>query len=197
MTAARISLLAVDECHCISQWGYDFRPSYLNILELRRLYPELPILALTATATEETIGEILSVLDFRPGYALLRKSFLRPQLSYSIRRCEDKSAMMLHILGRVPGPAILYCRNRELTRQLAEELDAAGISATYYHAGLSYKDRELRQARWMRGEVRVMVATNAFGMGIDKPDVRLVLHLTRPSSLEEYFQEAGRAGRDG
>lgn len=194
---ACISLLAVDECHCISQWGYDFRPSYLNILELRRLYPELPILALTATATEETIGEILSVLDFRPGYVLLRKSFLRPQLSYSIRRCEDKAAMMLHILRRVPGPAILYCRNRELTRQLAEELDAADISATYYHAGLSYKDRELRQARWMRGEVRVMVATNAFGMGIDKPDVRLVLHLTMPSSLEEYFQEAGRAGRDG
>lgn len=194
---AEISLLAVDECHCISQWGYDFRPSYLNILQLRQLFPQLPILALTATATPETIEEILRILDFRPGYVLLRKSFRRPKLSYSIRHTEDKSAMMRHILERVPGSAVIYCRNRELTHIVSDELNAAGITATYYHAGLSYKDRELRQGRWMRGEHRVMVATNAFGMGIDKPDVRLVLHLTLPSSLEEYFQEAGRAGRDG
>ena len=192
-----ISLIVVDECHCMCQWGYDFRPSYLEILSVRHELEGVPILALTATATEEVVEDIIRALEFRPGYTYLKKSFHRPNLSYSIRRSEDKTAMMLHILSRVSGSAIVYCRDRELTRKVTDELLSYGISATYYHAGLTYKERELRQARWMRDEVRVMVATNAFGMGIDKPNVRLVIHLTVPSSLEEYFQEAGRAGRDG
>ena len=192
-----VSLIVIDECHCVCQWGYDFRPSYLELPKLRELLPEVPILALTATATVEVVADIVRVLSFRPDYAFYQTSFLRPNISYSIRRSDDKPAMMLHILERVSGPAIIYCRNRLLTQTVAEELLAKGISATYYHAALTYTEREMRQARWMRGEVRVMVATNAFGMGIDKADVRLVIHLTMPSSLEEYFQEAGRAGRDG
>lgn len=192
-----VSLIVIDECHCVCQWGYDFRPSYLELPKLRELHPQVPLLALTATATPEVITDILRVLEFRPGYTFLKKSFLRENISYSIRHSEDKSGMMLHILRHVAGTAIIYCRNRQLTHTIADELNAHGIAATYYHAGLTYLEREMRQARWMRGEVRVMVATNAFGMGIDKPDVRLVIHLTMPSSLEEYFQEAGRAGRDG
>ncbi|MBF1067802.1 MAG: RecQ family ATP-dependent DNA helicase [Porphyromonadaceae bacterium] len=193
----QVSLIVVDECHCVCQWGYDFRPSYLELPKLRPLLPDVPILALTATATEEVVQDIIQALEFRPGYSFFKKSFLRPNVSYSIRYSEDKSAMMRHILGRVAGAAIIYCRNRQQTQIVAEELQAEGISATYYHAGLTYLEREMRQSRWMRGEIRVMVATNAFGMGIDKPDVRLVIHLTMPTSLEEYYQEAGRAGRDG
>lgn len=192
-----VSLLVVDECHCVCQWGYDFRPAYLDIPRLRPLLPDVPILALTATATEEVVEDIFHALAFRSGYAFYKKSFLRPNISYSIRYSEDKPAMMLHILSRVAGAAIIYCRNRQQTQTVSEELRAVGISSTFYHAGLTYQEREMRQSRWMRGEVRVMVATNAFGMGIDKPDVRLVIHLTMPTSLEEYYQEAGRAGRDG
>lgn len=192
-----VSLLVVDECHCICQWGYDFRPSYLNILELRSLLPHIPVLALTATATPEVAEDIRRILGFGPEARTYQRSFYRPNLSYSIRRAEDKERMMLHILSRVEGSAIVYCRSRDLCRQMARYIRDAGISATYFHAGLTHAERELRQNRWMQGEVRVMVATNAFGMGIDKPDVRLVVHLTMPSSLEEYFQEAGRAGRDG
>lgn len=192
-----IGLLVIDECHCICQWGYDFRPSYLNILDLKTMLPSVPWLALTATATPEVIEEIHRLLDFGTESRTITKSFYRPNLSYSIRRTEEKEQTMLYILERVPGSAIVYCRNRELCKQVSDFLCSQGVKATYFHAGLTHAERELRQNRWMRGEMRVMVATNAFGMGIDKPDVRLVLHLTMPSSLEEYFQEAGRAGRDG
>lgn len=192
-----VGLLVVDECHCICQWGYDFRPSYLNILELRKLIPESPILALTATATPEVEMVVKRLLNFGSNSQTFRKSFYRPNLSYSIRRTDDKERMMLHILSRVPGSAIVYCRSRELCGEMARYLRAEGVSATHFHAGLTHTERTLRQERWMRGEVRVMVATNAFGMGIDKPDVRLVIHLAMPASIEEYFQEAGRAGRDG
>lgn len=192
-----ISLLVIDECHCICQWGYDFRPSYLNILSLRALIPNVPLLALTATATQDVVREIQRILQFDSQSTLHQKSFFRPNLSYSIRHTNDKERTMVYILSRVPGPAIVYCRTRELCQKIARYLQGVGVSTTFFHAGLSYTEREMRQNRWMSGEVRVMVATNAFGMGIDKPDVRLVLHLMMPSSLEEYFQEAGRAGRDG
>lgn len=192
-----IGLLVIDECHCISQWGYDFRPSYLNILELRTLVPNVPILALTATATPEVVMDIQRVLGFGPESRMYQKSFVRPNLSYSIRHTEERERMMLHILSRVEGSAIVYCRSRDLCREVASYLRGEGVSATFFHAGLTYAERERRQEAWMRGDERVMVATNAFGMGIDKPDVRVVIHLMMPSSLEEYFQEAGRAGRDG
>ncbi|WP_235316935.1 ATP-dependent DNA helicase RecQ [Porphyromonas sp. COT-290 OH860] len=197
LEALDISLLVVDECHCICQWGYDFRPSYLNILELRSLVPDVPIIALTATATPDVVAEVRRVLGFGCDSRTYQKSFFRPNLSYSIRYSPDKEQMMLHILSRVAGSAIVYCRSRDLCRSIAKFLNEHGHSATFFHAGLTHTERALRQSRWMRGEIRVMVATNAFGMGIDKPDVRLVLHLAMPTSPEEYFQEAGRAGRDG
>ncbi len=192
----RLSLIAVDEAHCISQWGYDFRPSYLRIAELRRAHPEVPILALTASATELVTQDIMENLHF-PAPNLLRSSFLRPNLSYSVRHTEDKNEQLLRLVNNVAGCGIVYVRTREATEQVAEFLRSEGISATAYHGGMAHAERSIRQEEWIRGEVRVMVATNAFGMGIDKPDVRFVVHYTMCDSLESYYQEAGRAGRDG
>ena len=191
-----INLITVDESHCISQWGYDFRPSYLRIAEIRELMPQVPVLALTATATPEVVDDIQRQLHFRQPN-VFRMSFERQNLAYIVRETEDKQGELLHILRRVSGSAIVYVRNRKRTKEIADALEHEGISATFYHAGLEHVVRDLRQRQWQQGQVRVIVATNAFGMGIDKPDVRLVLHVDLPDSLEAYFQEAGRAGRDG
>lgn len=191
-----VSFIVVDEAHCISQWGYDFRPSYLKIAPVREAYPKAPVLALTATATREVIEEIQTLLQFREKN-VFRKSFARPNLTYVVRKGEDKRQQMLRILERVPGSSIVYARNRKRTKEIALELRQYGIEADFYHAGLATEDKNEKQRRWTSGECRVMVATNAFGMGIDKPDVRTVIHIDTPSSPEEYYQEAGRAGRDG
>lgn len=192
-----VRLIVVDEAHCISQWGYDFRPSYLHIARVRELFPDAPVLALTASATPRVIDDIRRLLCFRPGNETHSLSFRRHNLSYVARYCDFKEEQLIHILQRVPGTGIVYTRSRKRTRQLAELLVREGISADYYHAGLAPEEKNQRQNSWKSGETRVIVATNAFGMGIDKPDVRVVIHYDIPSSLEEYYQEAGRAGRDG
>ncbi len=192
----KISFICVDEAHCISQWGYDFRPSYLSICDIRKLKPNAPVLALTATATPETIDDIQKQLGFNEK-RVFRMSFERKNLVYVVRKTEDKEGELIHILQSVKGSAIVYTRNRQRTKETAETLSRHGLSATFFHAGLDHVEKDIRQQAWQAGKTRIIVATNAFGMGIDKPDVRLVIHIDCPDSIEAYFQEAGRAGRDG
>lgn len=192
----KVSLLVVDEAHCISQWGYDFRPSYLKVSEIRKELPGVPVMALTATATSEVVKDIQDKLSFKE-YNVFQKSFYRQNVAYVVRRTDDKFSELHHILQRVKGTAIVYTRNRRKTKEVAVELQKQGISADFFHAGLAPDIKEQKQNDWMKGVFQVMVSTNAFGMGIDKPDVRLVVHIDLPDSLEEYYQEAGRAGRDG
>ncbi len=191
-----VNLITVDEAHCISQWGYDFRPSYLKVEQLRELLPKVPILALTATATPKVVEDIQEKLKFRKRN-LLQKSFFRENLTYVVRHQEDKIGYILQSINKVKGTGIVYVRSRKLTREISELLQKNNISADYYHAGLSAKSRASKQEDWKNGRTRIIVATNAFGMGIDKPDVRFVINYDAPESLEAYFQEAGRAGRDG
>ncbi|MEZ4884452.1 MAG: RecQ family ATP-dependent DNA helicase [Chitinophagales bacterium] len=191
-----VSLLAIDEAHCISQWGYDFRPPYLQIADIRELLPDIPILALTATATKQVQKDIQEKLAFRGGN-VFEKSFTRSNLSYSVFFEEDKTKKLLQILQNVPGTGIVYVRSRKKTKDIAYFLQKNGISADFYHAGLDAKTRSDKQDKWIKNQRRIIVCTNAFGMGIDKPDVRVVVHIDLPESLEAYYQEAGRAGRDG
>ncbi|MDD2961325.1 MAG: RecQ family ATP-dependent DNA helicase [Muribaculaceae bacterium] len=192
----KICLIVVDEAHCISQWGYDFRPSYLGISKVREIFPNVNILALTASATSEVVNDIIKELSFNK-YKVYSKSFARKNLSYIVRHCEDKIGQTFKILQSVAGSGIVYVRSRRKTHEISDELNRIGIPATYYHAGLSSEEKRDKQDKWKNDEIRIIVATNAFGMGIDKPNVRIVIHIDIPSSLEEYYQEAGRAGRDG
>ena len=199
----KVSFITVDEAHCISQWGYDFRPSYLEIAKIRKLLPGVPVLALTATATPQVVEDIQEKLGFPPANQteekphVFRMSFERKNLAYVVRNTADKREELIHILSSMKGSAIVYARSRRRTKEFADFINEAGITATFYHAGLDSVVKDDRQKAWQEDKVRVMVATNAFGMGIDKPDVRLVIHIDSPDSIEAYFQGAGRAGRDG
>lgn len=192
---AKVCMIAVDESHCISQWGYDFRPAYLRIVDLRLILPDVPVLALTATATPEVVDDIQVRLGFKEKN-VFQKSFHRSNLAYVVRHTENKDEYMLKILNSVPGTSVVYVRNRKKTKEVAEFLIANGIAAEHFHAGLKNETKDERQARWKNDVTRIIVSTNAFGMGIDKPEVRTVIHLDLPDSIEAYFQEAGRAGRD-
>jgi ATP-dependent DNA helicase RecQ len=191
-----VNLIAVDESHCISQWGYDFRPSYLQIAEIRKIIPAVPVLALTATAIPKVVDDIMEKLEFREPN-LLKKSFERKNLIYLVRTVDDKFTYLLKILTKEHGSGVVYVRSRGATKEIAQRLVEHGVSADFYHAGLSPEMRSAKQDDWQKGRTRIIVATNAFGMGIDKPDVRVVVHIDLPDSIEAYFQEAGRAGRDG
>ena len=206
----RVSFITVDEAHCISQWGYDFRPSYLEIANIRTLLPNVPILALTATATPKVVDDICERLSLpkannqkqtsdstENGFHVFRMSFERKNLTYSVKTATDKLQELVHTLSNTTGSAIVYVRSRRRAKEIAEELTKRGLSATFYHAGLEHEVKDQRQRDWQQDSTRIIVATNAFGMGIDKPDVRLVMHYDCPDSIEAYFQEAGRAGRDG